>query len=124
MGILVFGLVGSNYAQSPRVASVLIVLLCIIFALYVVAYLYFAFKEPDRLQSESYSISMTALQKGYTVTDEQIYTDEAASGARKDRAGLNALMHSSGQAWFDIVIVDDLSRLARDNYLMLSSWLK
>ena len=37
-----------------------------------------------------------------------------------DRKGLAALLAASEAKKFDVVLVDDLSRLARDNYLMLS----
>ncbi|MDQ3729179.1 MAG: recombinase family protein, partial [Actinomycetota bacterium] len=49
-----------------------------------------------------------------------MYSDEAKSGARKDRPGLDALLGALPRREFDVVLVDDLSRLARDNYLMLS----
>ena len=42
------------------------------------------------------------------------------SGARSDREGLSALVEAARAGQFEAVLVDDLSRLARDNYLMLS----
>jgi len=56
----------------------------------------------------------------YPLGEEHIYADQAASGARKDRAGLATLLAASESGAFEVVLVDDLSRLARDNYLMLS----
>lgn len=50
-----------------------------------------------------------------TVLDEHIYTDQAQSGARRDRHGLASLLTAAQGRQFDIVLVDDLSRLARDN---------
>jgi hypothetical protein len=59
-------------------------------------------------------------ERGYVVSDGHVFTDQAASGARKDRGGLAALLAAADGQPFEIVLVDDLSRLARDNYLMLS----
>ena len=55
-----------------------------------------------------------------TIDESNIFTDEAASGARSDRKGLKALLKASERGAFEVVLVDDLSRLARDNYLMLT----
>ncbi len=41
-----------------------------------------------------------------------IYTDAAVSGARNDRPGYRTLLKESGE--FDVILVDDLSRLSRD----------
>jgi DNA invertase Pin-like site-specific DNA recombinase len=57
---------------------------------------------------------------GVAVLEEHIYTDEAQPGARSDRGGLAALVEAARTGQFDAVVVDDLSRLARDNHLMLS----
>jgi len=54
------------------------------------------------------------------VDDSSIFTDEATSGARADRKGLDALLAASKEGRFEVVLIDDLSRLARDNYLMLT----
>ncbi len=59
-------------------------------------------------------------EQGLEIVDEHIYSDEAKSGARKDRPGLDALLAALPSREFEVVLVDDLSRLARDNYLMLS----
>jgi hypothetical protein len=56
----------------------------------------------------------------FAVVDDHIYSDQAQSGARRDRLGLSALIAAGQQVHFEVVLVDDLSRLARDNYLMLS----
>ena len=61
-----------------------------------------------------------AATHGYNVDDTNILTDEATSGARADRKGLDELISASEEDRFEIVLVDDLSRLARDNYLMLT----
>jgi len=54
------------------------------------------------------------------VLEDHVYADLAQSGARRDREGLGALVAAAQNEQFDVVLVDDLSRLARDNDLMLS----
>ena len=54
------------------------------------------------------------------VSDDHIYADQAQSGARSDRPALAALMAAARAGEFHVVLVGDLSRLARDNHLMLS----
>jgi site-specific DNA recombinase len=61
-----------------------------------------------------------AERQGHTILDDHIYTDEAFSGARKDRPALKALVDGASSGDFEVVLVDDLSRLARDHYLMLT----
>jgi site-specific DNA recombinase len=77
-------------------------------------------QRPESILDQVSSCRKLAAEKGYVIADEHIYSDMAASGARKDRRGLNALLAASEGRLFDIVLVDDLSRLARDNFLMLS----
>jgi DNA invertase Pin-like site-specific DNA recombinase len=77
-------------------------------------------QRPESIEDQASSCKKLAAQMGYVIADEHIYTDEAASGARKDRVGLATLLATSEGGYFDVVLVDDLSRLARDNYLMLS----
>ena len=55
--------------------------------------------------------------KGWTILSEHIYSDQHMSGAGIDRPGLNRLLECAfrkGQAAFDVVLVDDTSRLSRD----------
>ena len=47
--------------------------------------------------------------------EEHIYFDEAASGSLRKRPGLEALKQAAEQKLFDAVIIDDSSRLSRDN---------
>ncbi len=61
-----------------------------------------------------------AKKESFEIVEEHVYCDEAQSGARKDRPGLDALLAALPSREFEAVLVDDLSRLARDNYLMLS----
>ena len=77
-------------------------------------------QRPESIEDQINSCRRFAKERGYTILEKQVYCDQATSGARRDRAGLNALMAQSEAEYFEIVLVDDLSRLARDNYLMLT----
>ena len=57
-----------------------------------------------------------AREKNIEILNEHIYFDEARSGSIRNRAGLDALMKSSEEKKFDIVLVDDSSRISRDVY--------
>jgi site-specific DNA recombinase len=77
-------------------------------------------QRPESIADQVGACRKLAIQRGFTVDENHIYGDEAKSGARKDRAGLSALVEAAQAKAFEVVLVDDLSRLARDNYLMLS----
>ena len=53
------------------------------------------------------------------VLDAHVYSDHAQSGASLDRSGLNALVAAAATRAFDVLLVDDLSRLARNTMYML-----
>jgi len=77
-------------------------------------------QRPESIADQVSSCRRFATQHGHTVLDDHIYADEAQSGARRDRPSLKALTDAAPSREFEIVLVDDLSRLARDNYLMLT----
>ncbi len=77
-------------------------------------------QRPESIIDQISACKRFAIQHGHTVLDEHIYADEALSGARKDRPSLKALTEAASSGDFEMVLVDDLSRLARDNYLMLT----
>ena len=54
-----------------------------------------------------------ALARGWEILDDHIYTDEAISGATLERAGLQRLIAAANAKSFDIVLIDDTSRLSR-----------
>jgi DNA invertase Pin-like site-specific DNA recombinase len=56
-----------------------------------------------------------AKRDGITVLDQHIYFDEAQSGSIRARPGLEALKRAAEDKQFDAVLVDDSSRLSRDN---------
>ena len=56
-----------------------------------------------------------AARDGITVLDSHIYFDEAQSGSVRSRPGLEALKKAAEAKQFDALLVDDSSRLSRDN---------
>ena len=56
-----------------------------------------------------------AAQHSWIVLEQNVYTDEAISGASTDRAGLQALVAAATSAVrpFDCILIDDSSRLTR-----------
>ncbi len=77
-------------------------------------------QRPESIDDQVAACRRLAAEKGLTVLEDHIYSDQARSGARSDREGLSALVEAARAGQFEAVLVDDLSRLARDNYLMLS----
>ena len=56
-----------------------------------------------------------ASRDGITVLEDHIYFDEAQSGSIRARPGLEALKRAAEDKQFDALLVDDSSRLSRDN---------
>lgn len=77
-------------------------------------------QRPESIEDQLGACRRLARERNVAVLDDHIYSDKARSGARKDRPGLEALLAAAPRGEFDVVLVDDLSRLARDNHLMLS----
>ncbi|HEX8837627.1 MAG TPA: recombinase family protein [Candidatus Acidoferrum sp.] len=77
-------------------------------------------QRPESIEDQVAACRRLAGQRGFTIVEEHIYSDQALSGDRKDRPGLATLLSSAQSGQFQVVLVDDLSRLARDNYFMLS----
>jgi site-specific DNA recombinase len=77
-------------------------------------------QRPESIDDQVSACRKLARLRSLTISDDHIYADQAQSGARSDRPSLAALMAAAHAGEFDVVLVDDLSRLARDNHLMLS----
>jgi len=78
-------------------------------------------QRPESIEDQVGSCRKLAAGRGFTVAAANVFTDQAASGARSDRKGLAALLVAAKAKEFEILLVDDLSRLARDNLLMLTT---
>lgn len=57
-----------------------------------------------------------AERSGMTITSR--FEDKAISGASKNRPGFDAMKVSADRGEFDVLLVDDLSRLSRDDVEM------
>lgn len=77
-------------------------------------------QRPESIDDQISACRKLAKERAVKIAEHHIYTDKAQSGARSDRPGLSALLAAITTNEFDVVFVDDLSRLARDNHLMLS----
>ncbi len=77
-------------------------------------------QRPESIEDQIVACRRLAETRGFSIDQRHIFSDYATSGARRDRKALTAMMDASEHHAFDIVLVDDLSRLARDNFLMLS----
>ena len=75
------GLIGCLKAGAPFwVVVLLAVLLCVTFAIYMAAYIYFAVKAPDNLRSEKYSLSKLAIERSVTGDNLSGFTNPALEG--------------------------------------------
>ena len=77
-------------------------------------------QRPESIEDQISSCRRFAKERKHTVDQAHIYTDQAASGAREDRPGLAALRAAAVDGEFRVVLIDDLSRLARNTLLLLS----
>jgi len=64
LGLLLGGLAAANYAKlDPWIISALAILTLTTGILYLVTYVYFVFKDPDALRSETFAIQKLAIEK-------------------------------------------------------------
>ena len=77
-------------------------------------------QRPESIDDQISSCRKLAKERQYDVEHGHIYTDAAASGAREDRPGLAALRAAAVAGEFRALLIDDLSRLARNTLLLLS----
>ena len=77
-------------------------------------------QRPESIEDQVRECQQPAAARGYTVDPAHIYTDAAKSGTLNDRPGLEALLSAAGARQFEAVLVDDLSRLSRDNHFLLT----
>ena len=78
-------------------------------------------QRPESIEDQIASCRKLAAERGFVVNEDHIYADRAASGAKEDRPGLNALRAAAPHDAFEVVLVDDLSRLARNTLLLLTT---
>jgi site-specific DNA recombinase len=77
-------------------------------------------QRPESIEDQVRGCQDLATARGYSVDPTHIYRDEAKSGALRHRPGLEALLAAARARQFEGVLVDDLSRLSRDNHFLLT----
>ena len=77
-------------------------------------------QRPESIEDQVRACRELAAARGCSIADEHVYTDEAKSGTLRSRPGLEALCAAARDGAFEAVIVDDLSRLSRDNHFLLT----
>ena len=77
-------------------------------------------QRPESIEDQIRGCEELAAERGYSVDSTHIYRDEAKSGALRDRPGLETLLAAARARQFEAVLVDDLSRLSRDNHFLLT----
>lgn len=77
-------------------------------------------QRPESIDDQVRACQVLATSRGDSVAPNHVFIDEAKSGALRDRAGLDALCAAARNREFEAVIVDDLSRLSRDNHFLLT----
>ena len=77
-------------------------------------------QRPESIDDQVRGCLELAAARGYTVDPTHIFKDEAKSGALRDRPGLETLCAAAREGQFQAVLVDDLSRLSRDNHFLLT----
>ena len=77
-------------------------------------------QRPESIDDQVRACHLMAAARGLSVGADHVYTDEAKSGALRDRPGLEALCAAARNGEFEAVLVDDLSRLSHDNHFLLT----
>lgn len=77
-------------------------------------------QRPQSIEDQISTCRNFAIDNDFSIDENHIYSDEAESGASNDRRGLSSLSAAAREHRLQIVLVDDLSRLARNNFLMLT----
>src|SRR5438552_9007374 len=77
-------------------------------------------QRPESIEDQVRACQALAGVRGFSVGPDHVFVDEAKSGALRDRPGLQALCAAARGREFEAVLVDDLSRLSRDNHFLLT----
>jgi site-specific DNA recombinase len=70
-------------------------------------------QSPASIDDQQRKCREFAARQGWVVLDDHLYEDRAISGTLSDREGLKRLMAAAAEKAFDVVLVDDSSRLSR-----------
>lgn len=77
-------------------------------------------QNPTSCESQIAECRRAAQKWGLKIAEAHIYTDEAKTGSIMNRHGLESLMAAAEQGLFQVVLVDDFSRLNRNLHDMLT----
>ena len=91
---------------------------------YVAFYTRVARADADALSAQERQVTDYAEANGYESGEFNIhrfYRDNGVTGSTLDRPGMNKLMADVREGRVDVLIVKDLSRVAR-NYLLMEDW--
>ena len=61
-------------------------------------------QRPESIEDQVTACRRLAGQRGFTIVEEHIYSDQAQSGVRKDRPGLATLLSSAQSGQFQVVL--------------------
>ncbi|HLV96632.1 MAG TPA: recombinase family protein [Candidatus Acidoferrales bacterium] len=70
-------------------------------------------QSPASIADQIRKCGQYAKARGWEVLSDHIYSDQAISGATLERAGLKLLLAAAQTKAFDVVLIDDTSRLSR-----------
>ena len=73
----------------------------------------------ESIDDQIASCRRAAAARGWVVLEDHVYADAAHSGASHDRPALLQLLEAAKRQLFDVLFVDDLSRLSRSNLYLL-----
>lgn len=76
-------------------------------------------QRPESIEDQVRIIRAAAAKYGFSLPEKCIYRDAAMSGALAMRPDLNKMLADAKTGAFQVLFLDDLSRLARDATLML-----
>jgi len=77
-------------------------------------------QRPESIDDQVRACLEVAVARGFSVAPEHIFSDEAKSGALRSRPALERLREAVAAHAVDAVLIDDLSRLSRDNHYLLT----
>jgi DNA invertase Pin-like site-specific DNA recombinase len=72
-------------------------------------------QSPSSIQDQLRKCREYAALQGWEFLESKVYTDEALSGAGSDRPGFLALLRAASEKGFDVLLLDDTSRLSRNH---------
>ena len=65
-------------------------------------------QRPESIEDQIAACRRLARDRAFAILEDHIHSDQAQSGARRDRLGLSALIAAANSRQFDIVLVDAL----------------